>query len=103
MKIRNILLSGVLAASSLLAGCASHAYVAAYVPGPPPAPYVVGAVGYAPGPGYVWADGFWDLQGSRWVWAPGSWMRPPHRRAHWVAAHWVQRNHGWRRVEGRWR
>ncbi|MGA3023253.1 MAG: YXWGXW repeat-containing protein [Bryobacteraceae bacterium] len=103
MNIRNILLPGILAASSLLAGCASHAYVAAYLPGPPPQPYVVGAVGYAPAPGYVWADGFWDLRGGRWVWAPGYWVRAPHRRAHWAPAHWVQTNHGWRRVEGRWR
>lgn len=103
MKIRNVLLSGVLAASALLAGCAPHAYVAAYVPGPPPSPYVVGAVGYAPGPGYVWADGFWDLRGGRWVWAEGYWARPPHPHAYWVPAHWVQRNHGWRRVEGHWR
>ena len=70
-KIRNILLPGILAASTLLAGCMSHAYVASYVPGPPPQPYVVGAVGYAPGPGYVWCDGFRDLRGGRRVWAAG--------------------------------
>jgi hypothetical protein len=103
MTIRNILLTGVLAASSLLAGCASHAYVAAYVPGPPAQPYAVGAVGYAPGPGYVWADGYWDLRGSRWVWAEGHWVHAPHAHAYWVPAHWDQTNHGWRRVEGRWR
>jgi hypothetical protein len=104
MTIRNILLTGVLAASSLLAGCASHAYVAAaYVPGPPAQPYVVGAVGYAPAPGYVWADGYWDLRGSRWVWAEGHWGHPPRAHAYWAPAHWEQTNHGWRRVEGHWR
>jgi hypothetical protein len=104
MTIRNILLTGVLAASSLLAGCASHAYVAAaYVPGPPAQPYVVGAVGYAPAPGYVWADGYWDLRGSRWVWAEGHWVHPPRPHAYWAPAHWEQTNHGWRRVEGHWR
>jgi hypothetical protein len=103
MKIRNILLSGVLAASSMLAGCASHVYVSAYAPGPPPRPYVVGAVGYAPGPGYVWADGFWDLRGGRWEWSQGYWAHPPHAHAYWTPAHWTQTNHGWRRVEGRWR
>jgi len=103
VKLRYLLLSGVLAASSLLAGCASHAYVAAYVPGPPPRPYAMGAVGYAPGPGYVWADGFWDLRGGRWAWSEGHWMRPPRARAYWVAPRWVQTNHGWRRMEGHWR
>ena len=104
MKTRNLLLAGVLGASAMLAGCAPHAYVAAYVPGPPPAPYAVAAVGYAPGPGYVWADGYWDLRGGRdWVWSRGYWVRPPHPHAYWVAPHWVQRGHGWRRVEGHWR
>ena len=103
MKTRNLLLSGVLAACSLLAGCASHAYVADYAPGPPPRPYVVGAVGYAPGPGFVWADGFWDRREGRWAWSEGHWMRPPHARAYWVSPRWVRTNHGWRREEGRWR
>ena len=35
MNIRNILLSGVLAVSFLLSGCASRVYVRGYVPGPP--------------------------------------------------------------------
>ncbi len=103
MKIHRILLSAVLSASAILSGCASHAYVAAYVPGPPPPSYAVGAVGYAPGPGYVWADGFWDLRGGNWVWARGYWAKPPHPRARWEATRWVRTNHGWRRVEGRWR
>jgi hypothetical protein len=103
MNVRNILLSGVLAVSASLAGCASHAYVAAYVPGPPPAPYAYGAVGYAPGPGYVWAGGFWDLRGSRWVWVNGYWAQPPRPRAHWTPTRWERTGHGWRRVEGRWR
>jgi len=104
MKIRNILLTGALAACSMLAGCASHGYAAAWVPAPPPPrPYVVGAVGYAPGPGYVWAEGFWDLRGGRWVWAPGYWARAPHRHAYWVSPHWERTGHGWRRVDGHWR
>lgn len=103
MKFRNVLLSAVLAASSMLASCAPHAYVAAYVPGPPERPYAVGAVGYAPGPGYVWADGFWDLRGGRWAWAPGYWTHAPRRHAYWAPAHWGQTNHRWRRIDGRWR
>jgi len=70
MKIKQAVLAGVMLASAALTACASQAYVAYSVP-PPPAPMVVGAVGYAPGPGYVWADGFWDLHGSRWAWVRG--------------------------------
>lgn len=103
MKIRNMLLSALLAGSALLGGCASHAYVAAYVPGPPVQAYVGGPIGYAPGPGYVWADGFWDLHGNNWVWAHGYWARPPRPNARWVSPRWVRTGHGWRRVEGRWR
>ena len=69
--------------ATLLTGCAagyggySGGYVARYGPPPPPR---YGIVGVAPGPGYLWADGFWDLRGGRWFWVNGSWRRPPHRR-----------------------
>ena len=65
MTMKQTVLAGVMLASSALTACASQAYVAYQVP-PPPAPMAVGAVGYAPGPGYVWGDGFWDLRGGRW-------------------------------------
>src|SRR5580704_1913764 len=67
MNVKQTLLAGVMVASSALTACASQAYVAYQVPAPPSAPYVVGAVGYAPGPGFVWVDGFWDLRGGRRV------------------------------------
>jgi hypothetical protein len=102
MNIRRTILGGVLAASALLTGCASRAYVGYRVPAPPP-PYAVGAVGYAPGPGYVWADGFWDLRGSRWVWAPGRWQRPPRPNAVWVRSYWEPRGSSWRFRAGYWR
>jgi hypothetical protein len=87
MTMKQTVLAGVMLASSALTACASQAYVAYQVP-PPPAPMAVGAVGYAPGPGYVWGDGFWDLRGGRWVWAPGAWRRPPHGRAVWMRPYW---------------
>jgi hypothetical protein len=80
MKIKRVVLAGVMLASWMLTACASQAYVAYRVPAPPP-PLAVGAVGYAPGPGFVWSDGFWDLHGSRWVWVSGQWRRPPRSRA----------------------
>jgi len=57
----------------------------------------------APGPGYVWTPGFHRWDGRAYVWVPGSWVRPPHARAHWVRAHYVRRGGGWVLVEGHWR
>ena len=76
---RTLWLAPVLALISLV-GCAARAGY--YVAGPPPPP-VVGVVGYAPGPGYLWIEGFWDWRG-RYVWVPGYWARPPHPHAVWV-------------------
>ena len=69
----------------------------------PPAPPPRAVVGVAPGPGFVWTDGYWNWNGARYVWTPGRWMRPPRRRAVWVPAHWARRRRGWVLVPGRWR
>ncbi len=102
MEIKRAVLAGVLLASSMLTACASQAYVAYRVPAPPP-PLAVGAVGYAPGPGVVWVDGFWDLHGSRWVWVSGEWRRPPRARAVWVRSYWEPHGRSWRFHRGYWR
>src|SRR5215471_3133551 len=89
----------VLALSSIVGCAAGGAY---YVTSPPPPPAVVGVVGYAPGPGYVWIDGFWDWRG-RYVWVPGYWGRRPHPHAIWVPgrAHYEHGRYSYRR--GHWR
>jgi len=102
MDTRRMILAGVLLASSTLTACASQGYVAYSVP-PPPAARVVGAVGYAPGPGYVWTDGFWDLRGSRWVWVSGEWRRPPRAHTVWVRSYWEPHGRNWRFHRGHWR
>ncbi len=99
--MKSAALTGVLLASSALAACGGG-YVAYRVPAPPP-PYAVGAVGYAPGPGYVWMDGFWNLNGGRWAWVNGRWGRPPHPHAAWVADRWERHGHDWRYRRGYWR
>jgi len=104
MNIKQMILAGALAGCSLLtSACASQAYVAYRVPPPPGVPMVLGPAGYAPGPGYVWVDGFWDLRGSRWVWAPGRWAYPPHARAVWVRSYWEPHGSSWRFHSGHWR
>ncbi|MGA3044528.1 MAG: hypothetical protein ABSF54_27460 [Bryobacteraceae bacterium] len=85
---------------TLLALSACYGGVYVRVP-PPPARY--GVVGYAPGPGFVWADGYWDWRGGNWFWVGGTWMRPPRPGVVWVAPRWVPYGHRYRFVRGYWR
>lgn len=105
MSTKSSILSAVLLASSAMVACGptyANGYVAISVP-PPPAPYVTGPVGYAPGAGYVWIDGFWNLNGGRWSWVNGRWAVPPHRRSVWVADRWERHGNGWHYHRGHWR
>ena len=87
-----------------MTGCGGAGYGGGYyVRTPPPPPPRYGAVGYAPGPGYVWIDGYWDRRGSQWYWSNGSWMRPPRPRAVWVPHNWRRHGDGYRFYRGHWR
>ena len=101
LNMRNTLLSTVLLGSAALAGCGMHSYYGYRVP--PPSRPVYGMVGRAPGPGFVWTDGYYDLRGSRWVLVPGSWIRPPRHGAVWVSPYWEPHNRGYRFHRGYWR
>jgi hypothetical protein len=53
--MKRLLLMSTLALGAIVTGCAgSGGYVVRYGPPPPPR---YGAMGYAPGPGFVWTDG----------------------------------------------
>jgi WXXGXW repeat (2 copies) len=69
----------------------------------PPAPVQVGVVGRPPGAGYVWTNGFYRWRGGRYVWMPGTWMRPPYRGAVWIQPRWVPGGGGWVFHKGYWR
>jgi hypothetical protein len=104
---RKLLIGAVLACGAILSACAPG-YSSGFVGvgyGPPPPRY--GVIGVAPGPGYVWTDGYWDWRGGRWEWAPGRWQRPPRARARWAPGYWEERHEhgrrGYRFHEGRWR
>ncbi len=100
MKLK-LLAAGCVFFGTLLTGCAGNG--ALYVRTAPPAPRY-GVVGVAPGPGYVWTDGYWDWRGGGWYWRDGRWMRPPHRHATWVPDRWENRGrnrYAFRR--GHWR
>jgi hypothetical protein len=93
-----LLLAGMLL-GTVLTGCATGAYVQ-YGPPPPPR---YGVLGYAPGPGYVWTDGYWDWRGGRWFWVGGAWLRPPRPHAVWVPGSWTGQGHRYRFRRGYWR
>ena len=98
---RKWLVAGVIAAGAWLSGCAAHgSYMVGYGPPPPPR---YGVVGVAPGPGYVWTEGFWDRRGGSWNWVSGRWMRPPRPHARWVPGYWSPDGHGYRFRQGYWR
>lgn len=99
---RTALLMGLVFVALTTAGCASHYGGYGYI-GPPPPPRVYGPVGYAPGPGFVWIDGFYNLRGSRWVWIPGYWIRPPRPHAVWVRPYWEPHGRSYRFHRGYWR
>jgi hypothetical protein len=103
MHRKALLLGFVSLALGVLSACAGG-YASYTVTGPPPPPvYGYGAVGSAPGPGYVWVNGYSDWRGGRWVTVRGSWVRPPRRHAVWVAPSYRPYGRGYRYYPGRWR
>jgi hypothetical protein len=65
--------------------------------GPPPAPRVY-HVAPQPGRDYVWVEGYWYPQGSRYQWHNGYWTRPPYAGAYWVAPYHTNGHY----YSGRW-
>jgi hypothetical protein len=96
-----IVLAGMALGSIAMIACGPG--YGAYVVAGPPAPYVAGPLGYAPGPGYVWVDGYWNLNGGRWGWVNGRWARPPYRGARWDRDRWERHGNNWRFHRGHWR
>jgi hypothetical protein len=98
--MKRALLSVLVGAGGLI-GCAGGGYVY-YAPAAPP-PVRVEAFGAAPGPGYVWINGYWSYGGGGYAWVPGRWERPPHRGAAWVAGRWERKSNRWAYRAGHWR
>src|SRR5687767_6382917 len=99
---QKLLIAAFVLGGTVMAGCAGGGGYYSSIRYGPPAPRY-GAIGYAPGPGYVWTDGYWDWRGNNWRWMNGRWMRPPNARARWVAPRWYQQGRGWRMQRGYWR
>jgi hypothetical protein len=98
-----LLTAGLMILGTVLSGCAAGGRYGYSVRYGPPTPPRYGVMGVAPGPGYVWGEGYWDRRGNDWAWNQGHWMRPPRAHARWVAPHWEQHGHEWRLHQGRWR
>jgi hypothetical protein len=95
--IRNLSLSFLLAASAFAAP--AYAQLSINVNLAPPAPQyeVVPAIQ----PGYVWAPGYWGLNGERHVWVRGRAIvqRDGYR---WQPDRWEQRDQAYYRSAGYW-
>jgi hypothetical protein len=88
-------------AASLLVGCGGG--VGYYYASAPPPPIRAEAIGVAPGPGYVWINGYWGWRGRNYAWVPGYYTRPPRAHSVWVAPRWDRDHDRYRFREGRWR
>ena len=75
---------------------------AVYVRLAPPAAQVE-VIGTAPGPNYLWINGYQRWDGSAYVWNSGRWEQRPHPNARWEQGRWVHTNRGWYYQDGRWR
>src|SRR6185503_19084376 len=83
----------------LLAGGAGYAQVSIGVRiGPPPPPRVLRVRPVAPGPSYVWVEGYWYPVGNRYRWHNGYWTRPPYVGSRWISP----RYEGDRFLDGYW-
>ena len=66
--------------------------------GAPPPPRVVAVRPVAPGPEYMWVEGYWYPVGHKYRWHEGYWTRAPYAGARWIAP----RHDGERWFDGYW-
>lgn len=91
--------TGVLFTLLTLDGCAARVGVYARV-APPPVRYET--YGPAPGPGYVWINGYWGWRANNYYWMGGRWDRAPQGRRRWEDGRWEHRGGGYVWRDGRW-
>lgn len=87
--------------ASTLVGCGGGAGY--YYASTPPPPLRREVVGVAPGPGYVWINGYWGWRGNSYTWVQGYYARPPRRGARWEEPRWEHDRGRYRFRQGHWR
>ena len=100
MKRKLLLFAPVVLGTISSACTVNGGYAMRYGPPPPPR---YGIAGVAPGPSYVWTDGYWDQRTGNWFWVGGRWVHPLRPRAVWVPGSWSQSHRGWTFRRGYWR
>jgi hypothetical protein len=55
----------------------------------------------APGPAYVWVEGYWAWNGHSYVWKKGKWVKRKPDYV-WKKGHWKSTPRGWKWVPGKW-
>ncbi len=101
VKIAATAAAGIMAFT--LAAPVAHAQVTFGIRlGQPPPPLRYEARPHAPGPGYVWSEGYWEPFQGRYRWDQGYWNRPPFEGAFYVHPHWDHYPDGWHMHEGYW-
>mgnify|MGYP005818443807 CR=1 FL=1 len=58
--------------------------------GPPPAPRVYAVRPPAPGPEFLWVQGYWYPVGRHYRWHDGYWTRAPYPGAVWMMPRWQE-------------
>jgi hypothetical protein len=104
MKVRHVgILAGLLAAGAFAAPLSSFAAdeVKVYVLTAPPAAKT--SVPTTPAKaGYVWSPGYWNWNGTAYVWTEGSWIVVVEPSKKWVPATWTQEGNKWYFTAGHW-
>src|SRR5437879_12729734 len=49
-----------------------------------PPPLIVYEQPFCPGPGYIWAPGYWSWGPEGYFWVPGTWVLAPYQGALWT-------------------
>ena len=93
---------GAAVAAALAIPAAAQVSVGVRIGRTPPPPLRYEVRSRAPGPGYVWVDGYWGWDRGRYVWMPGVWQRPPYAGAYWNHPHYDHYADGWHLHEGHW-
>jgi len=89
-------------AAALTAASCGPGYVGIYARTAPP-PIRVETYGPAPGPGYVWMNGYWSYRDNNYSWVSGRWEHPPRGQRRWEDGRWERRGDRYQWREGRWR